>query len=163
MHNNMTPANSSRKRKAPVRRSWVWEYFIENEEDPTTLICYVCRNIIAVNGSSTTELIRHLNKQHKIYGTSELDMLSSTNSHMESDEEYDDEEDRTSNFSDSSLSSRKKTKVNRLLVEFFIQSCLSFRVVESDTFKSLLNALNSKYPPPSRQTLSTSLLPKLVI
>ena len=67
---------------------------------------------------------------------------------------------RVSKYVDS-ITKEEIDNINLLLAEFFIGTNLAFSAVESDHFKRFVQKLRPSYKPPSRKTLSTTLLDKV--
>lgn len=155
-------SNNNKKRKATSKRSWVWDYYTvqSTENSLNKCLCSVCPTVITVNSSSTTELIRHLNKEHKITKEDDKDLVSQ-NKNLDEDEDSDDNDDDCND--DESLSSGKRLKLDSQIVKTFVRQNIPFRVIKSDDFKKLVSMLNKRYKTPSRNLLSTALIPKMVI
>lgn len=64
--NSVDSLPQNKKRKCISRRSWVWRYF-PFEQNKKLFICTICGTAVEIYGSSTTELIRHLWADHKIW------------------------------------------------------------------------------------------------
>lgn len=154
----------SKKRKTSARRSWVWEYFVFDESESVAK-CSICLKNIEYYGSSTTELIRHLRDKHKIDKTSPTDLIQNSrpDNYNLSDEEYNDQFDFVDmNKKHSKISERQKQILDDLLMAFLIDNNLPFNLVDSKTFRELVNKLNGSYQMPCRETLRKNILPKMV-
>lgn len=153
--------SDSRPRKSVQKRSWCWQYFLNSSGLP---ICKLCSEQVKTYNSSTTELIKHLEK-HKIDENSKqnsqpkklrLDFCSDMDTEFSDDEGVDD------NFSNSKQS--KFDNINRKLMAFILSNNLPFNIVESDEFQEFINSIKKNYYKlPTRQTVRNTLLFQMVV
>lgn len=164
----MSHESSAKKRKYELR-SWVWTYY----KDVDGLIdhhrCIVCSNYVKSYGSSTTELIKHLTKVHKITESTNVAEAisicmssSSSSNEVDSDDSNDDLRD-SDDLNDSNNEKRLHKLIQDQLVRMICVNNVSFQFVESPEFVKLIRLLRKSYKLPCRQTLSGTLIPKMVI
>lgn len=84
--------NNNKKRKVIERRSWAWDYFpfVANTKK---FKCSVCGEEVEIYGSSTTELIRHLQDIHHYSSETRNALFAMGSINLdESSDEYSDNE-----------------------------------------------------------------------
>lgn len=118
----MSLVSSAKKRKCELR-SWVWTYYKEVDRTIDHHRCIICSNYVKLYGSSTTELIKHLTKVHKITeSTNVAEALSicmsssSSSNDVDSDDSNDDLQD-----SDGSNNSNNEKRLHKLIQDQLVR------------------------------------------
>lgn len=150
-----------KKRKISKRRSWVWNYFLF-EENQTEFKCCQCGRFIKITADSSTNLLRrHLLDIHGICKATPLDRMASN---IQINEYSDDDSDVETHLNqlESKLNHQKKIRIDQKLVDFLINSNQPFIVLENKAFKDFVHELNRSYNVPSRSYISETMLPEKV-
>lgn len=158
---SFTGSSESRKRKSIQKRSWCWSYFLTSSGLP---VCKICSEQVKTYNSSTTELIKHLEK-HKIYENTNQSSLRPKKIRLDFCSDFDsdssDDEETDENYSISKQS--KFDNINRKLMAFILSNNLPFNIVESDEFQEFINSIKKNfYKLPTRQTVRNSYLFQMV-
>ncbi|XP_011403270.1 PREDICTED: zinc finger BED domain-containing protein 1-like [Amphimedon queenslandica] len=135
----MATANATRK------RSLAWDYFYKEEE---STFCEICKEEVKTSGN-TSNLFRHLQSNHK-------------------DEYTELEKHRLEQASQKKMKvavkqpkeSQRKKKLDDL-VKMIATDLQPISIVNDQGFQDFLKAIDSKYVPPSRRTITRDLIPKI--
>eukprot|EP01028_Stygiella_incarcerata_P009386 TRINITY_DN4431_c0_g1_i3.p1 TRINITY_DN4431_c0_g1~~TRINITY_DN4431_c0_g1_i3.p1 ORF type:complete len:746 (+),score=206.91 TRINITY_DN4431_c0_g1_i3:1197-3434(+) len=139
--------------------SWVWDH-LRFLRDPETqevckesVFCLLCHQELSYRENTTGDFIAHLRqKNHEgLRKKCESEASAKQSSFMS---------EWKSQFT--KLSSTKKEQYDQALLRFIILDLQPFSVVEDEGFKRLMKIFEPRYTLPSRTTLSSSWLPKLV-
>lgn len=165
--------NPPKKRKYALR-SWCWQYYEIDKRESSNAICCICRQSIKTYSSSTTELIKHLQKHHVTESTDVASAMQQVASHlMQVDQltspDLDDIADNDSDTSGDSaielstpFNQRKHERIITKLVKFVVCNNLSFQIIDSRSFHDFLGEFTKRYKLPCRQTFRNTYLPNIV-
>lgn len=153
---------------ARVVISDVWQYYVRNENGSPT--CKFCKNKIKAAGGSTSNLIRHIKLVHHTKlmpratistdSTTATDSVLTENRNNSSTSNNSNTEAITRFFpSNKPISANVKETLDKALVLMLCKESLPINLVDSKYFKSYSNILNHKYSPPTRKSISHSLIP----
>ena len=150
----------SKKRKYELR-SWVWNFCSPIDGNTEKALCSLCSKLIKCYNTSTSELIKHLSKEHKVYENSSVSEVLSRFGKSNLNSESSDDEIEPNEVNDENYRGKSKA-INDQLVRFIVKNNLSFQLVDDTEFIKLVNLVNKKYKLPCRQTLSARLVPNMV-
>ncbi len=124
--------------------------------------CNLCENDFPFNGTTTTTLIQHLNKQHG--KTNSISSRASAESIYDEDEDENDDEteDCCDENNNNGLTQSKKIKLDKKLIKFVVGTNQALCIVENPYFRDLVAELNKNYHVPGRKHLTKTMIPEEV-
>lgn len=162
-------------------KSTVWKQFGFLKDDKKKVVCRLCKATLTYSGN-TTNMTTHLRRHHKITqtsltATSNQTTLNSKVVNVKREEpsqsvltpspcqaQSSPGPSQTSIvecFKSKHLTVQQKDAITVAILNFMVQDLRPFRIVESQSFSTLISLLEPRYKMPSRQFFSESLLPKL--
>ncbi|CAG8806045.1 36761_t:CDS:1, partial [Racocetra persica] len=142
LESERSPACKSKKRKKRDNSSIVWDHFeVETTENGNFTVCKICKNnnitVKYAHDSSTENMLGHLWSKHQI------------------DKDY----PEGTNTNDSIIKAMhvitkwRQEKIAQLLVEFIIEDCQPFHILQSKAFRQLLNHMKAGFQIPCEKTM----------
>lgn len=147
---------AKRGRNAPI-----WDYM--ELSTPEQAVCLVCKDTFKFNGSTTSNLIKHLRVKHPIEYAAfkdENDCAVAAKSSKPSTSKVQptliETMSRTQMYKNDS---EKKRQLDEMLVRMIVEDLQPLSIVEDRGFRRLLHSLNPRYELPSRREIGRTLLP----
>lgn len=159
------------------KRSSIWLHFTDTGDEKPE--CRICKAKISIKAGSTTNLHRHLRNTHSILQEREpsrrqscksikpgkvlcLKPSSSTVSNvLPETAAIAHSSTGQTKTSTKKMTSHKWKNVDEELAKMIARDFQPVSIVEDKGFKAFVHALNPMYVPPSRQTLSQTIIPRL--
>jgi zinc finger BED domain-containing protein 1 (E3 SUMO-protein ligase ZBED1) len=139
--------------------SWVWDHlrFLRDTETQEVcknrVFCLLCQQDLSYRENSTGDLVSHLRQKNHEELRKKCDSEASAKQSSFMTE-------WKSQFKQ--LSSTKKEEYDQAILRFIISDLQPFSMVEGEGFKCLMKVFEPRYTLPSRTTISSSWLPRLV-
>ncbi|XP_036336147.1 zinc finger BED domain-containing protein 1-like [Rhagoletis pomonella] len=155
------------------KKSEIWLHFSEEKE--SSVQCRYCDKKLAVGNKSTFNLIRHMNAKHPTQVIHRQEAPGEpTPNNTSGSEVRNVQGTQTSSvsavappcpsvlqFLNKPLTIKKQAEIDAQVVAMIVREYHPFSVVEDAEFKKLVNLLNPSYKPPTRKTISSSLIPAI--
>lgn len=155
---NVTPEQSSMR--------IIYKFF--TKKNSTESMCNTCKKVYKTPSSTTTTLIRHLKSHPTKYSTyfeEKKKAITEFNQHCLKRKHEDNTQQSIQNAlkkkSYLTTTSERAMKITKNIGEMITLDYQPYSIVDDRGFKNLLNTLESKYKLPTRQYLSSTVIPQL--